>query len=107
MSAEITVTKANFDAEVLKSDIPVLLDFWAGWCMPCRMIAPFVAEIAEAHAGKLKVGKVDIDKENELAEQYGIVSIPTLIVFKGGKLVRQKVGALPKRDIENLIKDFI
>jgi thioredoxin 1 len=107
MGAKVEITQANFDAEVSGSDLPVLVDFWAEWCMPCKMIAPFVEEIAEKYAGKLKVGSVDIDKESDLATRYGIVSIPTLIVFKGGAVVRQKVGALPRHELENLVKDFI
>ncbi|HEY9054001.1 MAG TPA: thioredoxin [Rectinemataceae bacterium] len=106
MSAEITITSANFKSEVLDSSLPVLLDFWAEWCMPCRMIAPSVAQIAEAYKGKLKVGKVNVDEESDLASQYGIISIPTLLVFKGGQVAKQKVGALPKHEIENLVKDL-
>jgi len=107
MSAEITFTAANFKAEVLDSNIPVLVDFWAEWCMPCRMIAPSVAQIAEAYAGKVKVGKVNVDDEGDIAAQYGIISIPTLLVFKDGQLAKQKVGAVPKHEIENLLKDLI
>lgn len=107
MSAEVTFTTANFKAEVLDSNIPVLVDFWAEWCMPCRMIAPSVAQIAEAYAGKVKVGKVNVDDEGDIAAQYGIISIPTLLVFKDGQLAKQKVGAAPKHEIENLLKDLI
>lgn len=105
MSAEITLSSANFKEEVLDSDKAVLVDFWAEWCMPCRMIAPSVAQIAETYKGKLKVGKVNVDEESEIASTYGIISIPTLLVFKGGQVVKQKVGALPKHEIENLVKD--
>ncbi len=107
MSAEVTFTTANFKAEVLDSNIPVLVDFWAEWCMPCRMIAPSVKQIAEAYAGKVKVGKVNVDDEGDIAAQYGIISIPTLLVFKDGQLAKQKVGAAPKHEIENLLKDLI
>ncbi len=107
MSAEITLTSANFEAEVLKSTTPVLVDFWAEWCMPCKMIAPVVEQLASAYAGRLKVGKINVDQENELAAQHNIVSIPTLLVFKDGKVVRQKVGAVPKHELENLIKDLV
>lgn len=107
MSAEITLTSANFETEVIKSSIPVLVDFWAEWCMPCKMIAPAVDQLATDFAGRLKVGKVNVDQENELAGQHNIVSIPTLLVFKDGKVVRQKVGAVPKHELENLIKDLI
>jgi thioredoxin 1 len=107
MSAEITLTSANFDAEVLDSSVPVLVDFWAEWCMPCKMIAPAVEQLATDYAGKLKVGKVNVDQESDLAAQHNIVSIPTLLVFKSGKLVRQKVGAVPKHELENLVKDIV
>jgi len=107
MSAEITLTSANFEAEVLKSSVPVLVDFWAEWCMPCKMIAPAVDQLAVAYDGRLKVGKVNVDQENELAGQHNIVSIPTLLVFKDGKVVRQKVGAVPKHELENLVKDLV
>lgn len=107
MSAEMTFTTANFKSEVLESEIPVLVDFWAEWCMPCRMIAPSVAQIAEAYQGKIKVGKVNVDEESDIATTYGIISIPTLLVFKNGQLAKQKVGALPKHEIENLFRDLI
>ena len=102
--AEIVITKDNFEAEVLKSEIPVILDFWATWCGPCRMIAPTLAEIAEENQGKIKVGKVNVDEQMELAVQFGIVSIPTLIVFKNGQKVNQAVGVMPKAQILNLVK---
>ncbi len=107
MDTEVNLTASNFDTEVLQSSIPVLVDFWAEWCMPCRMIAPLLEQLAAQYAGKLKVGKVNVDQENTLAEQYNIVSIPALIVFKDGKIVRQKVGALPKHELENLFKDLV
>jgi len=105
MSLEVTLTSANFKSEVLESKIPVLVDFWAEWCMPCRMIAPSVAQIAETYQGKVKVGKVNVDDEGDIASQYGIISIPTLLLFKDGQLAKQKVGALPKHEIENFIKE--
>ena len=105
--SEITVTGANFQKEVLESPLPVLLDFWAEWCNPCRMIAPSISQLAEAYKGKISVGKVNVDAESDLAAQYGIISIPTLMVFKGGQLVEQKVGAFPKHDIEALIKSVL
>jgi thioredoxin 1 len=104
MSVEITLTSANFQKEVLESAIPVLVDFWAEWCMPCRMIAPSIAQIAQAYEGKVKVGKVNVDDEGDIASQYGIISIPTLLYFKDGQMIKQKVGALPKHEIENFIK---
>jgi thioredoxin 1 len=106
MSAEITVTSQNFQSEVLDSSIPVLIDFWAEWCMPCKMIGPSVAQLAETWKGKVKVGKVNVDDEGQLASNYGIISIPSLIVFKDGQPVRQKVGALPKHEIEAMFKDL-
>ena len=94
----------NFDSEVLKSDKPVLVDFWATWCAPCRAIAPSVEELAKTYDGKVKVGKLNIDEQQGVAQQYGIRSIPTLLVFKGGKVVGQIVGAVPKNRIEDALK---
>jgi thioredoxin 1 len=107
MSVEINVTGVNFQKEVLESPLPVLLDFWAEWCNPCRMIAPSVEQLAETYKGKVVVGKVNVDTEAELAGQFNIISIPTLMVFKGGQAVAQKVGAFPKHDIEALIKSAL
>jgi thioredoxin 1 len=101
--AAITVTKDNFEAEVLKSDKPVLVDFWAAWCGPCRMVSPVVDEIGEEHS-EIKVGKVNVDEQGELAQQFGVMSIPSLMVFKNGKVVNQAVGARPKEDILALLK---
>ena len=101
--AETVLTNANFEEEVLKSDIPVLVDFWAVWCGPCQMIAPIVAEIAKEYEGKIKVGKVNVDEEERLCFQYGISSIPTLLVFKNGELVNKAVGAMPKDAILKLV----
>lgn len=92
-------TDANFEQEVLKSDKPVLIDFWAVWCGPCKMIAPFVKEIASEYEGKVKVGKVDVDNNPQISVTYGIRSIPTLLIFKGGKVVDQIIGAVPKNTI--------
>ncbi|HBE47062.1 MAG: thioredoxin [Spirochaetota bacterium] len=107
MSAEVTLTSENFKKEVLESKIPVLVDFWAEWCMPCKMIAPSVAQIAESYKDRIKVGKLNVDEQSDLASQYGIISIPTLIVFKDGQVARQKVGAMPRHEIEKLFLDLI
>ena len=101
---EITITKENFETEVLKSDVPVLLDFWATWCGPCMMIAPTLEEIARENAGKLKVGKVNVDEQMELAMQFGVTSIPLLVVMENGQIVNKAVGAMPKAKIEALFK---
>ena len=102
--AEIIITNKNFEEEVLKSDIPVLVDFWATWCGPCRMLAPIVEEIANENEGTRKVGKVDVDQQAELAMKYGIMSIPTLILFKDGQPVAQSLGYKPKAQIEAMFK---
>ncbi len=102
--AEITLTAANFQAEVLDSPIPVLVDFWASWCGPCRMVAPVVAQIAAEQEGVVKVGKVNVDEEPGLAGRYGISSIPTLMVFRNGEPVNAAVGVRPKEQIEALWK---
>ncbi len=95
----IEITDSNFSTEVLQSDKPVLIDFWAVWCGPCKMIAPVVEELAKEYDGKLKVGKVDVDSNPEVSMKFGIRSIPTLMVFKGGKVVEQIIGAVPKRNL--------
>lgn len=100
--AVVTITKQNFEAEVLQSTKPVLLDFWASWCGPCRMLSPVVDEVAQERAD-IKVGKVNVDEQPELAGQVGVMSIPTLLVFKNGKLVNQTVGARPKSAVLALL----
>ena len=103
----VTLTKETFDQEVLQSDIPVLVDFWADWCVPCKMIAPILDEIAEDYDGKLKVGKFNVDEGAEIAAQYNVVSIPTLLLFKNGEIVEQKIGAGAKKDFEAMFKDHL
>ena len=102
--AEVILTEKNFEKEVLKSDKPVLVDFWATWCGPCRMLAPTIAKIAEEQEGVIKVGKIDVEDEPELAAKYGIASIPTLMVFKNGEVVKSSVGVQPKPMIEAMLK---
>ena len=101
---EVTITAQNYDAEVVKSEKPVLLDFWAPWGGPCKMLGPVIAQIAEEHP-ELKVGKVNVDDESSLAEQFGIMSIPTLLLMKDGKIEKSFTGFAPKESIENFIKD--
>ena len=103
----IEFTDDNFDTEVLKSNLPVLVDFWAEWCGPCKMIAPIVEEIAVDYAGKVKVGKVNVDFNNQVAMQYGIRGIPALLVFKGGSVANQIVGAVPKNNITQILDEVI
>jgi thioredoxin 1 len=107
MSSEVEVTVDNFKEEVLGSDLPVLADFWAEWCAPCKMVAPVLEEIAGEQAGKLKVAKVNVDEQSELATQFGIVSIPTLLLFKDGEVVNKQVGAGSKEVIEAVFAEFI
>lgn len=102
MSAEITLTADNFQAEVIESQVPVLVDYWAEWCGPCRMIGPLVEKIAEEYQGKIKVGKLNVDENPDIAAKYGIISIPTLMVFKNGEIVNQQAGAGSKAHIEGL-----
>ena len=102
--AVITLTKEKFEAEALKASVPVLVDFWASWCGPCRMVSPIVDEIAEESDGSYKVGKVNVDEQPELASQFGVMSIPTLIVLENGKVKNTAVGARPKEFILGLLR---
>ncbi|MDI6828040.1 MAG: thioredoxin [Armatimonadota bacterium] len=107
MSSAKAATDENFEQEVLNSDTPVLVDFWASWCGPCRMIAPFIEEIAQEYGEKLKVVKVDVDQSPSVAGRFGIMSIPTLMLFKNGNIVETIVGALPKQQIIQKIQPHI
>lgn len=100
----ITITSKNFEEEVSKSEVPVLLDFWASWCGPCRMVSPIVDEVAEEIGASAKVGKINVDEEQELASAFNVMSIPTLVVIKNGKLVNQAVGVRSKEEIMNMVK---
>ena len=100
---EIKITKDNFEAEVVKADRPVLVDFWATWCGPCMMLGPVVAEIAEERKDVIKVGKVNVDEEPELAAQFGIMSIPAVLLFKNGEVVANSVGYVPKEDLNAFV----
>jgi len=104
---EIKVTDSNFKQEVLDSKLPILVDFWADWCIPCRMVAPTVEKIAKEYKGKLKVCKLNVDEAPKTASHYGIMSIPTLAIFKDGKVVDKIVGAIPKSELEVTVKKYI
>ena len=102
--AELKITRENFENEVMKSNIPVLIDFWVPWCGPCRMMGPIIEQLAEEYEGKAKVGKVNVDEEGELSQAFGVMSIPTIVLVKDGKVVRQAVGARPKAEVEAMLQ---
>jgi len=107
MAEEVTVSKGNFDAEVIKSTVPVIADFWAEWCTPCKMIAPLLKGLAMDYKDRIKVAKINVDQEPELASQFNIVSIPTMLFFDKGKVVKQQIGAVPRASIEKIIKEIL
>lgn len=103
----LQLTEGTFETEVLKSDVPVLVDFWAPWCQPCRPVSAAVEELSSEYAGKAKVGKVNIDEEMPLAQRYHVMSIPTVVVFKGGQVVDQQVGSVPKSHLEQMLQKVL
>ena len=100
---EVTITKENFEQVVLKSDKPVLVDFWATWCGPCKMLSPIIEEVRKETEGKAVVGKINVDEQQELAMQFGAMSIPTLLVFKNGEIVKKQIGFIPKQAVLGLL----
>jgi thioredoxin 1 len=103
----LTFTDASFDTDVLRADVPVLVDFWAEWCGPCRMMGPTVDQVATEYAGKVKVGKLDVDSNQQVAARYGIRGIPTLLLFKDGQIVEQKVGAIGKPEFQKMLEKYM
>lgn len=103
----VNFTDASFDKDVLSAEVPVLVDFWAEWCGPCRMMAPTVDQVASDYVGKVKVGKLDVDTNQQTASRYGIRGIPTLLLFKGGQIVEQKVGAIGKPEFQKMLDKHI
>ncbi|HJC62430.1 MAG TPA: thioredoxin [Candidatus Blautia merdavium] len=98
------ITSANFEQEVLNSPVPVLVDFWASWCMPCKMLAPAIEELSQEANGAYKVGKIDVDAAPDLAARFGVMNIPTVLVFQGGQVVKKSVGVVPKQQLADLLK---
>ena len=103
--AELKITIENIENEEMKSNIPVLIDFWAPWCGPCRMMGPVIEQLADEYEGKAKVGKVNVDEEGELSQAFGVMSIPTIVLIKDGKVVKQAVGARPKAEVEAMLQE--
>jgi thioredoxin 1 len=107
MADEIAITQSNFETEVMKSTIPVVADFWAEWCGPCRMIGPVLKELAQVYKDKIKVVKINVDQEPDLAAKFNIQSIPTLLFVKNGQVVKQQIGAVPRQLLEKIIKELL
>lgn len=103
----LTFTDSSFDTDVLNAEVPVLVDFWAEWCGPCRMMGPTVDQVASEYAGRVKVGKLDVDANQQTAYRYGIRGIPTLLLFKGGQVVEQKVGAIGKPEFQKMLNKYV
>ena len=104
---EVNITGSNFESEVVKSDTPVLIDFWAPWCGPCQMIAPAIKELAQEYAGKLKVGKINVDEAPDLATQFSVMSIPAIMLFKDGQVMEKKVGVLQKDELVKFVAPYL
>jgi thioredoxin 1 len=107
MGSAVTVTDGNFKQEVLDAQIPVLADFWAEWCVPCKMVGPILEQLAADYKDKIKVAKINVDEQGEIASRYNIVSIPTIMLFDKGEVARQQIGAVPRKVLEEMIKEFV